>query len=183
MSDPKEKECLQEGIQLFRQGKLEAAEDSFRSFIDRYPESDLADNACYNLASIFVKQQNFWKALEWMDFLLTNYPDSDAAQVAGDEKLEIMRELKIGPKEMPYEVYLKGKLLLGEKKLEQAEETFKDFIRRYPTSDLIDNAHYNLAVIYRHRGNLAQVREHVQIIMSEHPDSDAALYAEDLLAS
>ena len=181
MSDPKEKECLQEGIQLFRQGKLDEAEQSFRRFIDRFPESDLADNACYNLANIHVKRQDFWKALEWVDFLLNNYPDSDAAQIAKDEKFEIMRELKIGPKEMPYEVYLKGKLLLGEKKPDEAEAVFQDFILRFPASDLIDNAHYNLAVIYRGRGDTDNVQRQVKIIMDEYPDSDAALYAEDLL--
>lgn len=177
----KAKEALNEAIGFFRQGKYLEAETAFRNFITDFPESDLADNACYNLACIYLRREDYWKALQWMDFLLDKYPESDAAQVAKDEKIEVMRELKIGPKEMPYEVYLKGKLLLGEEKDAEAEKTFFDFIERFPGSDLIDNAHYNLAVIFKNRGDMEKTKKHIAIIMQEHPDSDAALYAEDLL--
>ena len=45
-----EKSMLQEGLDALRKGELENAEEVFQEFLSRYPESKLADNACYNLA-------------------------------------------------------------------------------------------------------------------------------------
>lgn len=183
MADAKlEKARLNEGMDLFKQGELGKAEIKFREFIKTYPDSDLADNACYNLAKIFLKRGDKKNALTWLDFLLEHYPKSDAAYFAKDEKVEVMREMGIGPAETPDELFFKAKKTLSAGKLEEAEKLFFSFIEKYPTEDeLLDNVHYNLALIAKKRGNMERVKQHVEIIMTKYADSDAALYAEDLL--
>ena len=86
-----EKEKINEGMKLFKEGELGKAELVFREFMKDYPKSDLADNACYNLAKIAMKRQQTQRALDWLDFLLENYPDSDAAYYAEDEQVELMK--------------------------------------------------------------------------------------------
>ena len=54
-------------------------------------------------------------------------------------------------------------------------------MKDYAGSDLVDNAYYNLAVIAKKRGNMELVKQHVNTIMTDYPDSDAAIYAQELL--
>ena len=180
MANP-EKEKINEGMAFFKEGELGKAELVFREFLKEYPKSDLADNACYNLAKIAMKRQENHRALEWLDFLLQNFPDSDAAYFAKDEKIELMREMGQGPDETDDERYFQGKQSLLKGKLDEAEQIFLSFLKEYADSDLVDNAHYNLAVIAKKRGQLDQVKHHVDIIMTQYPESDAAIYAQELL--
>jgi TolA-binding protein len=180
MSD-REKEALQEGMTLFKKGDLDAADQRFRSFLKDFPTSDLADNACYNLAKIAMKRGQNQRALEWLEFLLENYPGSDAAYMAEDERIELQRAMGVGPAETADERYFKGKQTLRAGKIDEAEKIFRSFLTDYRGSDLIDNAHYNLAMILKRRGNRAGAQEQIDIILRDYPDSDAAIYAADLL--
>ncbi|HEY9071951.1 MAG TPA: tetratricopeptide repeat protein [Candidatus Ozemobacteraceae bacterium] len=182
MTSPSEqKERIAEAMERFKAGDLDGAEELFREFLHRYAESDLADNACYNIAKIHMRRNQTMKALEWLEYLLVHYPGSDAAYFAEDEKIELLRQLGKGPAETADECYFRGKMALKEKKTEEAERIFQELVEKYPDSDLVDNAHYNLAVICKQRGRFDQVRRHVDIIMTQYPDSDAAIYAPDLL--
>lgn len=181
MSNVDEKELLKQGMEEFKQGNLPKAERIFRDFLLAYPQSDLADNAAYNLAKICMKKNDTTKALEWVDYVLQHYPQSDAAYFAKDEQIELLRQLGKGPKETPDELYFKGKQAMSKGKTDEAEELFNEFIEKYVDSDLCDNAHYNLALINKQKGKLDAVRHHVDVIMNQYPDSDAAIYARDLL--
>lgn len=176
-----EKEIINDGMTCFRNGELGKAEEIFRNFMKTFPESDLADNACYNLAKISMKRGQKQRALEWIEYLLANYPKSDAAYFAEDEKVELLRSMGRGPKETADERYHKGKLALKASDINEAEKIFTSFLEDFPESDLIDNAHYNLAAIFKDRGETEQARKHIDIIMNQYPDSDAAIYAKDLL--
>lgn len=177
-----EKTLMQDGMEHLRQGKLEDAERIMKQFLNAYSKSDLADNACYNLAQICMKRGEKQKALEWLDYILQHYPDSDAAYMAQDQRIEVMRLLGIGPDETPDECYMKGKTALGLGNFEEAKKLFHHFLETYPTSNLIDNAHYNLAMICKQLDDRNGTRHHIKIIMDQYPDSDAAIYAQDLLA-
>ncbi|MFZ2957793.1 MAG: tetratricopeptide repeat protein [Candidatus Ozemobacteraceae bacterium] len=176
-----EKALIAQAMDAFREGKLANAEKLFRDFLSSYAKSDLADNASYNLAKICMKRGEKQKALEWLDRVLTQYPDSDAAYFAKDERVELLREMGIGPKETDDELYMKGKKILAQGNLHEAEKVFLEVVEKYPDSDYVDNAHYNLGLIYRKMGMLDRVRQHVDIIMNSYPESDSALYARDLL--
>ncbi len=180
-SQTTEKERIREAMDSFKTGDLDRAEELFREFLRMSPDSDLADNACYNIAKISMRRDQPMKALEWLEYLLINYPESDAAYFAEDEKVELLRQLGKGPAETADECYYRGKIALRDKKIEEAEKIFNELIETYPDSELVDNAHYNIALICKQRGQLDLVRRHVDIIRLQYPDSDAAIYAADLL--
>lgn len=177
-----EKQFLDSGIAAFRKGEVEKAEEIFREFMKKYPESDLADNACYNLAKITLRKGDEQRALDWYEFLLEHYPKSDAAYFGKDEYVELARSMGKGPAEIADECYYTGKKQLTEKKLDEAMASFERLIAEYPNSEYVDNAHYQIAVIYKKRGDLENAKKHVDIIMTEYADTDAALYATSLLS-
>ena len=176
-----QKQLIDSGIAAFRQGEVDRAEEIFRDFIKEYPDSSLADNACYNLAKISLSKGNQKKALSWYEYLLENYPDSDAAYFGKDEYIELSRSMGKGPIEIADECYFKGKALLDKGKLAEAETEFNRLIAEYPNCEYVDNAHYQLGVICKKRGDREGVKRHVEIILTQYADTDAALYARGLL--
>ena len=101
--------------------------------------------------------------------------------MARDERVEVQRMLGIGPIETSDERYRKGKEAISKGKLVEAEKIFLSYLNDYQDSELVDNAHFNLAMIYKSLGNLDKAKYHVDIIMTCFPESDAAVYAADLL--
>jgi TolA-binding protein len=176
-----EKKALQEAMTALRAGDTVQAQFLFQKFLETYPHSPLADNACYNLAHLFLKKDDKPQALEWLNYLLQTYPNSDSAYMARDEILELRRLMGIGPAELPDELYRRGKDLLAQKQFALAEAVFVSFLDTFPESDLMDNVHYNLALLHKELGNFEKAKEHIDIILREYPDSDAASYAADLL--
>ncbi|MDD2999540.1 MAG: tetratricopeptide repeat protein, partial [Candidatus Riflebacteria bacterium] len=150
-------------------------------FLKDYPQSGLADNACYNLAKIALSRGNEKKALDWYEYLLENYPDTDAAYFGKDEYVELSRSLGKGPSEIADECYFNGKKLLQKNKLAEAEAEFNRLISEYPNCEYVDNAHYQLGLICKKRGDKEGVKRHVDIILTQYADTDAALYARGLL--
>jgi len=178
-----EKQLLDSGIAAFRKGETDNAQEIFRKFLREFPASDLADNAVYNLAKIELKKGNEQKALEWYEYLLENYTDSDAAYFGKDEYVELSRSMGKGPTEIADECYFKGKKLFHEGKFDEAQAEFNRLIQEYPNCEYVDNAHYQLALICKKRGDKEGVEKHVNIIMSQYAETDAALYAQGLLAN
>jgi TolA-binding protein len=175
------KQIMDSGIAAFRAGRVEEAEGIFRAFIKEYPDSGLADNACYNLAKIALSKGEERRALAWYEYLLENYPDSDAAYFGKDEYVELSRHLGEGPKEIADECYFNGVLLFKQVRYDEAEAEFDRLIAQYPDSEYVDNAYYHKGMICKKRGDKAGVAENVKIIMEQYGDTDAALYAEKLL--
>ena len=91
-----EKKLMDQAIATYRKGNIDGAETMFRDFIKQYPSSTLADNACYNLAKIAYGKGEKTSALSWYQYLLENYPDSDAAYFGKDEYVELSIELGQG---------------------------------------------------------------------------------------
>lgn len=178
-----EKQLLDSGIAAFRKGEIDKAEQVFKGFLKEYPSSDLADNAVYNLAKIALKKENEQKALEWYEYLLEHYADSDAAYFGKDEYVELSRSMGKGPSEIADECYFNGKKLYHEAKFDEAEAEFNRLIQEYPNCEYVDNAHYQLALICKKRGNKEGMEKHVNIIMTQYADTDAALYAQGLLSN
>lgn len=172
-----EKKCLDEGIQLLKLGDFERAEEIFKSFLSDYPESDLADNACYNLAQIYKKKKNYVKALQVLEYLLRHYPESDAAYFAKDE-VEELKELingqSVGTEE---ELFKQGVIAFEKGDLSKAEQSFLKFIEVYPSSSLADNAIYNLILIYQKQGDMQKVQYYLEKLEKEYPYSDGAFMA------
>lgn len=175
------KQIMDSGIAAYRAGKIDEAEDIFRGFIKEFPESDLADNACYNLAKIAMGKGESRRALGWYEYLLENYPDSDAAYFGKDEYVELRRSMGEGPKEIADECYFNAVSLLKRCKYDEANAEFDRLIKEYPDCEYVDNAYYQKAVICKKKGDKDGVKANVDIIMQQYPETDAALYAEKLL--
>ena len=131
-----EKDIINSGIKTFREGNIDGAELIFRNFIKDYPESDLADNACYNLAKIALKKDDIVGALQWYEYLMEVYPDSDAAYFGKDEYAELLHSIGQG-KEIADECYYKGCKLLKDNKLIEAEREFDRLIKEYPDCEYV----------------------------------------------
>jgi len=176
-----EKEFIQEGMNCLKEGDLERAEEIFKDFLQEHPASDLADNACYQVAQIQKKNGNKEKALSWLDYILKNYPESDAAYFAKDEREELQRDMEAVVPGTPEEAIARGKLAFSQGNLAEAEKLFIDFLRTHWNSNLADNAHYNLAVIYRKLGRKQEAQKHIDILMRDFPASDSAIMARYLV--
>ncbi|MBI3038383.1 tetratricopeptide repeat protein [bacterium] len=182
MPDPnQEKALLKKAMEFFRSGDLENAEKKFNEFIENYPKSEVIDNACYNLAQVYMKLGEKQKALEWLNYLLKHFSKSDACYMAKDEQIALMQELGIAPSEIPDDLFQSGKKAYAAGEFDQAEEIFLSFIQKYPDCDLLDNVHFNLALIYKKRGDIEKAKQQVDIILERFPESDSATYAQDLL--
>ena len=177
-----EKQLMDQAIATYRKGNAEGAELMFKEFIKQYPESSLADNACYNLAKIAYAKGDKTSAVSWYEYLLENYPDSDAAYFGKDEYVDLCHELGKEVSEMSDECYYKGCDLLKKGKLEEAEAEFNRLIKEYPTCEYVDNAYYQLGVICKRRGDKEGAKKYAEIILTQYADTDAALQCGALLS-
>ncbi len=172
-----EKEFLQEGMTCLKNGDLERAEEIFKDFLKQFPASDLADNACYQIAQINQKNGQKMKALSWLDYLLKNYPDSDAAYFAKDEREELQRELDAMVPGSPEEAFSRAKAAFGRGDLAEADRLFHEFLTGHGASPLAGDAHYHLVAIYAKQGKTEDARRHVATLRRDFPGSDAAFMA------
>jgi len=65
-----------EAFQALKELRYADAAEAFRSFIDQYPDSDLAGNAQYWLGESYYVTRNYEIALEAFQGLVRGYPDS-----------------------------------------------------------------------------------------------------------
>lgn len=183
MSYDEEKKLMDHAIASYRKGEIDEAEQMFRDFIKQFPSSSLADNACYDLAKIAYGKGEKSSALSWYEYLLENYPKSDAAYFGQDEYVELCRELGKEVAEISDECYYNGVALLKKGKLEEAESEFNRLIEQYPDCEYVDNAYYQLGVICKRRGDMEGAKRYAQIILTQYADTDAALQCGVLLGA
>jgi len=74
-----EKAAYDEAFQALKELRYADAAESFRAFLDRYPDSEFADNAQYWLGESYYVTRNFDIALEAFQALLDRFPDSPKA--------------------------------------------------------------------------------------------------------
>jgi TolA-binding protein len=144
----------------------------------QFPDSDLADNAYYNLGIIYKRLEKFGKALIEFKTVVKHYPDSDAAIFAPDE-IEALNELSDPACELFYE----GQTLMIQKKNEEAQTIFKRITTEYPNSDLIDNAWLSLAQISIRSGSTATAIQILDRIERDFAGTDAAALVPDMRKS
>jgi len=72
-----EKDLYDTAFKAFSSRKFEIAESLFRSFLDRFPESDLSDNSLYWLGEISYFRKDFDKAIELFSDLPEKYPNGN----------------------------------------------------------------------------------------------------------
>lgn len=72
----KEKQYFTEGLNLAKDEFYLDSINKFKMLIDEYPQSDLADDALYNVGLCYFKIKQFEQAIETFNQVITNYPDA-----------------------------------------------------------------------------------------------------------
>lgn len=163
------KKTLSEGIAFFKKGMQRDAIQRFLLVINLYPDSDVADNAHYNLGQVYMKQGDFTRAYAEFKMIMDFYPKSDAAFFAED----MMQECK-HQADPSADVYQQAERAYAQGKLDEARTIFTRLVTEAPNSDLADNAHFALGMLGRRLGDKALEEKHFGIVRAQYPDSDAA---------
>jgi TolA-binding protein len=135
---------------LFGQKKYAEAIAECRSFIDRFPKSNLVPDAYFWIgkSSILLGQPD--NALQAFNHVANAYPSNQAAENA---LLEI------------------GNLYLSEKNFTEAVSTYERMEANFKDSDVAIQAAYQEAVAYELGGKVGQARGQFNTVMKKYPES------------
>lgn len=100
-------------LALFREGDLEGAKQGFASFLDEFPNSNLAPNARFWLGESYFGKKDFQKAIDAYDKVEVDYPSSE---------------------KVPSAILKKGYAYLAMKDKKRASSAFKQVVTLYPKS-------------------------------------------------
>jgi tol-pal system protein YbgF len=81
----------------FTKGRYELSIAGFQDYIDRYPSTDLSDNAQYWIGESHFSERKFDDAIKDFDALLKRWPQSDKAAAALLKKGLALQELNRRP--------------------------------------------------------------------------------------
>lgn len=168
------KTLLDQGLADYRAGNLRQAVARLLELVARYPQSDVADNAHYNLGMIYERMGLREKAHNEYEAVVMFYPKSDAASFAKDrlEELHQAADPAAPLFRQAQELYLKGDFT-------GAMHRYQELIDRFPRSSLIDNALYGLGTLHRYHGDPEKAGELFRTLREKHPHSEAARLLED----
>ena len=69
-------------LQLFRRGQYDAARNEFNSYLQKYPKSDLSDNAQFWLGECYYAEKSYGEAIAAYEKTIKEYPKSDKVSSA-----------------------------------------------------------------------------------------------------
>lgn len=69
-----EKAMYNNALQLYQQGKYLEARKEAKDFLEKYPKSDLADNALFLIGEAYYSEKSYKEAIESYQQLLDRYP-------------------------------------------------------------------------------------------------------------
>jgi tol-pal system protein YbgF len=69
-------------LMLFRSGQYDGARDGFKSYLERYPNSELADNAQFWLGECYYAEKRYGEAIAAYEKTIKEYPKSDKVSSA-----------------------------------------------------------------------------------------------------
>jgi len=160
---------LKEGMKLVKSGNINQAIQTFIRLTREFPQSDLADNAFYNMGICHKELKEFEKAFVAFKTVVVQYPDSDAAPWAKDQLEDL--ENRMDPAS---ELFISAEQAMIQGRLEEAWNGFSKIMKEHPSSILADNALFSLGMIARKRGDAERAQKIFDRVMQDFPDSDAA---------
>jgi tetratricopeptide (TPR) repeat protein len=169
---------------LFEKGKLlrlemnenELAEDTFISFLDRFPDSRYEPEVLY-LLYLINKDSHPTKANTYLLSLSTKFPSSiytlaiSNPDFMGDTD-EISDKLK--------DVYRTAYYLIKSEQFQQAQELLRAAYLDYPISDFSDNLKFLELIVLARSENEMMFREALTSFRKDFPESELAEFAENL---
>jgi len=75
-------EHYDKALQLFRSGQYDAARDEFKSYLQKYPKSDLTDNAQFWLGECYYAEKSYGEAIAAYEKTIKEFPKSDKVSSA-----------------------------------------------------------------------------------------------------
>jgi tol-pal system protein YbgF len=111
-------------LALFRDGDLDGARQGFTSFLEEYPNSELAPNARYWLGESYYGKKDYRRAIDAYDKVELDYPRSE---------------------KVPAALLKKGYAYLALKDKKRASSVFKQVVTLYPKSPEAGKASDKLA--------------------------------------
>jgi tol-pal system protein YbgF len=69
-------------LMLFRSGQYDGARNEFKSYLERYPKSDLADNAQFWLGECYYAEKRYGEAIAAYEKTIKEHPKSDKVSSA-----------------------------------------------------------------------------------------------------
>jgi outer membrane protein assembly factor BamD len=147
--------------------------NEFEDFIDSYPKSDLIDDAMYMIAVCYLAQspraerdqRNTVKALNELDFVLREYPDSNVREEAEASRREARG--KLARKE-----YLNGKLYLRLGHFRAARVCFDIVINDYGDTEWAAWSMLGNGQAYDREGNVKKAVEIYEKIIAGYPGTE-----------
>ncbi|MEZ7891017.1 MAG: tetratricopeptide repeat protein [Candidatus Wallbacteria bacterium] len=177
-NEKKVKALLNDSIKAVKEKRLAEAISGFKQICVNYPDSNLADNAHYNLGMVYEMKHDYSKAFIEYKTILEQYPDSDAALFAKDKIEELNQNLD--PAAVDFAI---GQNFYIQHEYKEAEKIFVALIKNYPGSNLIDNAMFYIGMIKKSTRNFNEARTVFEEIQKKYPNSDAAELIPEILSS
>ena len=72
-----EQQVYDQAMELFKEGKYEKSIVTFRDFLNKYPTSDLADNAQFWIGQSYMEMKQYEKAILAFQDVIKKYPDGN----------------------------------------------------------------------------------------------------------
>ncbi len=153
-------------------GELELARRDLEDFIDSYPKSDLVDNAMFLIAQSYVEeapraerdQTATVKALDELDLLLREYPDTDILDEVNEQMAECRS--KLAEKD-----YLSGRIYLRIKSYKAAHIYFDLVVDEFSDTPWAPRALLGKAKTYTKQKDFTAVRETLERVVEAYPDT------------
>ncbi len=90
---PRDEALYETSLLLYKKERFEEALSGFKSFLDEYPKSDLADNAQYWIGECFMSMKQYKEAAIAFDDVIKKYPDENKVPGAYLRQAIAMQEL------------------------------------------------------------------------------------------
>jgi tol-pal system protein YbgF len=111
--EPSPSDLYRMGYSDFSRGKYDVAATGFKSYLDKYPQGELAPQAQYYLGECFYSQNDWQNALDQYDLVEKMFPQSDIVAPARLKRAQCLE-------------------LLG--KVGQSHDVLKSIIKDFPSS-------------------------------------------------
>lgn len=177
----------------FQKGEYGRAIDSYRALLVRYPESNLVPVTMNSIGNSFFNQANYDSAVAYYKTVLTNYPNSTYsleavngikdAYIASGRTTEAVDLIESYASDNSKEgladqlMFKKAELYFDLKDYQKAKDAYLEFIKAYPKSQLISEAHYQAGRSALYLTQREDAVYHFNIVYNSYLNSESGIPA------
>lgn len=162
-------------LQFYKDKDLDEAVEQLKTLVKNYPNSRVAPDAQYRIATIYEEQEDFYKAFEACKHLIESYPQNRHFDEVVERLYRIGNLFLSGQK-----AKLWGLEILPS--LPRAVEIFNFIIKHAPFSEFGDKSQFQLGLSYKKWGHYAEAVQAFQTLIDQYPQSPLAADARFQLA-